>query len=108
MTDCRKDICFMNVLDKIEKLMVANDMTATELAKRAGLPSSTVSTLFSKRWEPRIKTLEKLCSVFNLSLSEFFQEDIASNEPKLIEIKYKKLSEKRQAIIRELIEELLK
>ena len=108
MTDCRKDICFMKVLDKIEKLMVANDMTATELAKRAGLPSSTVSTLFSKRWEPRIKTLEKLCSVFHLTLAEFFQEDIDNNEPKLIEIKFKKLSKKRQAVVQELIEELLK
>ena len=108
MTDCRKDICFMNVLDKIEKLMVANDMTATELAKRAGLPSSTVSTLFSKRWEPRIKTLEKLCSVFHLTLAEFFQEDIDNNEPKLIEIKFKKLSKKRQAVVQELIKELLK
>ena len=108
MTDCQKDICFMNVLDKIEKLMVANDMTATELAKRAGLPSSTVSTLFSKRWEPRIKTLERLCSVFHLTLAEFFQEDIDNNEPKLIEIKFKKLSKKRQAVVQELIEELLK
>ena len=98
----------MNVLDKIEKLMVANDMTGTELAKRAGLPSSTVSTLFSKRWEPRIKTLEKLCSVFHLTLAEFFQEDIDNNEPKLIEIKFKKLSKKRQAVVQELIKELLK
>ena len=98
----------MNVLDKIEKLMVANDMTATELAKRAGLPSSTVSTLFSKRWEPRIKTLERLCSVFHLTLAEFFQEGIDNNEPKLVEIKFKKLSKKRQAVVQELIEELLK
>lgn len=98
----------MNVLDKIEKLMTENDMSAHELARKAGLPPSTVSGLFAKRWEPRISTLEKIVSVFHLTLAEFFSEDIDSDKPKLIEIKFKKLSEKRQAIISELIEELLK
>ena len=84
----------MDVLDKIEKLMVEHGIKASELAKKTGLPHSTIGGLFAKRRKPRISTLEKIASVFHLTLGEFFEEDIDSNEPKLIEIKFKKLSKK--------------
>ena len=98
----------MDALAKIEKLMIDNNMTAIDLARKADVPPATVAALFARRSEPRIETIEKLCKVFNLTLSEFFAEEIPKDEAKTLEVRFNKLSEKRKELIKELVNELLK
>ena len=108
---CNADVYYnahMNVLEKVKNMQEERGWSTYKLALESGLTQSTLSNMFARGTCPTVDTLEKICDAFGITLSEFFEEDIDSNEPKLIEIKYKKLSEKRQAIIRELIEELLK
>lgn len=104
----KKEVLSMDALAKIERLMVDNNMPASDLAKKADVPIATVNALFARRSEPRIDTIEKLCKVFNLTLSEFFAEEIPDDEAKTMEVRFNKLTEKRKELVKELIDELLK
>ena len=65
----------MNILDKIVKLREARGWSEYQLAERSGLTQSTISTWYRKNMIPSITSLERVCSAFNISLSQFFLED---------------------------------
>lgn len=49
-----------------------------QLAEKSGLPQSTISSWYRKNMLPTIPSLEKLCSAFGISLSQFFAD---KNDP---------------------------
>lgn len=65
----------IDVLKKITKLRLKRNWTEYELATHAGLSQSTISTWYRKNQIPTIKSLEKICMGFGITLSQFFAED---------------------------------
>ena len=80
----------MDVLARIKKLRLERGWTEYELAKRSGLPQSTISTWYSRNMLPTITSLESICKGFGISLSQFFLED-ASGDPVVLSKKQAKL-----------------
>lgn len=48
--------------------------TEYQLADRSGLPQSTISSWYRKNMIPTIPSLEKICAVFGITLSQLFAE----------------------------------
>ncbi len=71
----------INVLNEITRLRLNRGWSEYELAKRAGIPQSTISTWYRKRQLPTLPSLEKLCEGFGITLSQFFAE---AEEPVLL------------------------
>lgn len=65
----------MNILDKITFLRQKRNWTEYQLAMRSGLPQSTISSWYRKNLQPSIASLEKICNAFQITLSQFFEED---------------------------------
>ena len=65
----------IDILGRISTLRMARNWTEYQLAERAGLPQSTISSWYRKKMLPSIGSIEKLCNAFNLTLSQFFSED---------------------------------
>ncbi len=64
-----------DVLKEITRLRMERGWSEYELAVNSGLSQSTISTWYRKNQIPTIKSLEKICSGFGISLSQFFAED---------------------------------
>ena len=62
------------VLEHIKELCKKEGWTNYELAKRSGLPQSTIVNLFKRTNQPTITTLIKICNAFGITLSAFFAE----------------------------------
>ena len=54
-----------------------NDLNWTEyqLAERAGLPQSTISSWYRKNLQPSVASLDKICNAFGITLAQLFSED---------------------------------
>jgi transcriptional regulator with XRE-family HTH domain len=68
----------MDVLERITELRKMRNWTEYRLSEESGLPQSTINTWYKKRINPTIVPLEKICSAFGITLSQFFVEDIGS------------------------------
>lgn len=68
-------ILIKNILDEIQRLRLARNWTEYELATRADLTQSTISTWYRKNQVPTLKSSEKICTGFGITLSQFFAED---------------------------------
>lgn len=61
-----------NAIERINELCRERDYSYYELAKRAGIPYSTLNTMILKNNSPTLPTLYKLCEGFGISLIQFF------------------------------------
>ena len=68
----------MTTLEKIDKLRVQRGWSIYKLAEEAVLTQSTINNLYSRKAEPKLSTLRAICDAFEISLSEFFEEDSES------------------------------
>ena len=64
----------MDTLERIRNLLIERNWTEYKLAKEAGLPQSTISTLFRRNNLPSIPTLEAICGGLGITMSQFFAE----------------------------------
>ncbi len=69
-----------DILGRIQSERVKRSWTAYNLAKNAGLTQSTISTWYRKNLQPSVASLEKICTAFGISLSEFFMDETESHE----------------------------
>ena len=69
----------MNILDKINQERKSRHWTEYQLAEKAGLPQSTISSWYRNNSLPSFPSLEKICSAFGLTLSEFFLDPDSSH-----------------------------
>ena len=86
-------------------------MSQYELAKRAGMTQSSVSTLLNKGNVPRITTLEKVCQGFGITLAQFFAEeeeypDLSEEQLKVLNT-WQKLSVKEKAAIEKIVSSII-
>jgi transcriptional regulator with XRE-family HTH domain len=64
----------LDTLERIRNLLIERNWTEYKLAKEAGLPQSTISTLFRRNNLPSIPTLEAICGGLGITMSQFFAE----------------------------------
>ncbi len=100
----------MDILERIKTLKKERGWSNYQLTKEAALTPSTLTNMFSRKTMPSIATLKAICDAFEITLSQFFNEDEAtavfsSEEIKLIQ-RYRQLSKKNKTIINTLINEL--
>ncbi len=60
------------VLTKLHNLCNRNNFSQYRLSKESGVPLTTISSMFRNNSYPSIPTLNKLCSAFNITISDFF------------------------------------
>ncbi len=68
-----------DALARIRLLCAERGYSCYELAKRSGIPYSTLNTMFLKENQPSIPTLRRVCSGFGITLQQFFGADADSS-----------------------------
>lgn len=91
-----------DVIQRIKELCEARSWSYYRLAKEADIPYSTLSTMLRKTNVPSVPTIEKLCTGFGISLSQFFlPEDevslLRSDQRKCLE-QWERLDEKSREL----------
>lgn len=99
----------MDILEKIKHITKDKGWTIYKLAEMSGISQSTLSNMFTRKTLPSISTLTQLCEAFNITLSEFFDENNnCSNEEVFMLSKYRELSTSNKKILMDLINSMLK
>lgn len=65
----------MDILKKITELRLEKGWTEYQLAERAELAQSTISSWYRKNLIPSVPSLEHICNAFGITLSQFFESD---------------------------------
>ncbi len=81
-----------------------------KLSEESGIAQTTISSWFRKNICPSVPSLEKICSAYNISMSQFFNWN---NEPVVLSEKqfelitnYNKLKKEQQEIILNLLKSM--
>lgn len=101
----------MDYLEKLKVLMKQHNLTEYKLAQKADVAQSTINSLFRKNNLPTIPTLESLLIAMDMTLSEFFYDEVLMKKHELEEQNLLKkwgllTKDQKQAILK-LIELLL-
>ncbi|GFI51094.1 HTH-type transcriptional regulator PuuR [Lachnospiraceae bacterium] len=97
--------------ERIRELCAKKKMSQYELAKRAGMTQSSISSLLNEGNVPKITTVEKVCKGFGITLSQFFSKE--DNFPDLSEEQlevlntWEKLSAKEKLAVRKIVSSIL-
>lgn len=70
-----------SILRRITELRNRRGWSEYQLAEYSGVPQSTISSWYQKSYTPSIASLEKICSAFHISLSQFFAESGSESIP---------------------------
>jgi transcriptional regulator with XRE-family HTH domain len=68
----------LDILEKIKKLQKEKGLNNAQLAKKAGLPPTTLQGLYTRNNQPTFPTLQAICSAFGITVAQFFAD---SNVP---------------------------
>ena len=98
------------VLDRIARYRDQKGWSEYQLATESGLTQSTISSWYRKDLLPSISSLEKICSAFGITLSQFFSESempytLTKTQAQLLEASTA-LSEEQQLALIEFIKTL--
>lgn len=66
----------IDVLERITYYRTLKNWTEYQLAEESGLTQSTISSWYRKNTIPSIPSLEKICSAFGITLSQFFSTEM--------------------------------
>ena len=81
----KKGVCTIaeeiNALARIIDLCQQRNYSYYELAKRSGIPYSTLNTLLLKGANPSLPTLQRLCEGLGITLQQFFHD---GSSPKVL------------------------
>ena len=93
------------VLERITYYRLQKGWTEYQMAEVSGLTQSTISSWYRKDLVPSIGSLEKICSAFGITLSQFFSEDestslyLTDTQKRLIEVSSKLTPRQQDALI---------
>lgn len=65
----------MKIAEKIYRLRTEHDMTQSQLAKIAGVSDKAVSAWEAGTRDPKIKSIQGICSHFGIDINCFIDED---------------------------------
>lgn len=90
----------MDVLQRILDLRRQRGWSEYELAKRADVPQSTISSWYKKQMYPSVPNLMKICRGFDITVSQFFLDeagaiDLTENQRRFLD-KYNALSDNQK------------
>ena len=74
-----------DVLGKIERERLDRNWTEYTLAKNSGIAQSTISTWYRRQLQPSVASIEKICTGFGITLSEFFENGEDPERPAMTE-----------------------
>lgn len=96
----------MNVLNvpyKIAMERIARGWSEYELAKRADIPQTTISSWCRKNQLPSLVSLSKVCDAFGVTVSQFLSDDglteVLPEEEELLNLFRRLSEEKRKALL---------
>ena len=92
----------MNFLDRLRILMSNNGDNNSSLAKKSGIPYTTIDGLFKRGWEKaQISTIQKICDYYSVSLDYMvYGAEKLSTESLMMAAKYEAASEYGKTIIK--------
>lgn len=104
----------MDILETIRKMRLERGWTEYQLAEHSGLTQSTISSWYRKNMQPSVASLERICSAFNITLSQFFAASPAEHEHTLILTQrqneflkeFSRLNHRQQTAVLELIKSI--
>ena len=64
-----------DILTTITKYRNDRHWTEYQLAERAGLPQSTISSWYRKNLQPSVTSLDKICPAFGITLAQLVSEN---------------------------------
>lgn len=105
--ECREMIA------RIGRLCNQRHITQHALAKKAGLSTSTISYLFSKKTKPQVYTILQICKALDISICELFEQDAQkieksfSSEEENFICNFRKLSDKKKLFLKSCMNLLL-
>ena len=70
----------IDILDRITEQRQSRNWTEYQLAQKAGLPQSTISSWYRKKMLPTLQSLEKICIAFDMTIAQFLTEDDSLTE----------------------------
>lgn len=88
-------------IKRIRELMAKNDFNPYRLAKKSGISLSTITSMFEKNTDPRVQTIEKICSACGISVAQFFDcssRDLTEDQAQLLDM-YNSLSPKEKEFL---------
>ena len=97
----------IEVNKKILRLCDERGWSTYELANRADLPQTTLTSSINRDAAPKIDTLERICEAFGITLAQFFFEDeaievLSKEEKELIRL-YRLASQKKKEALLDLL-----
>ncbi len=98
----------IDVLERINELRRERGWTIYKLAEEAMVAQSTMSNMFTRKTLPSLYTLSQICEAFNITMSEFFNDNIAVDEETRLLASFRKLDEKDRKTVLALSEYLRK
>jgi len=69
-----------DVLSKIKDILDERQWSLYKLAKEAGIPYSSLTSLYQNNNQPTLATLEKLCQGLHITVGEFFSDETPFRE----------------------------
>ena len=100
----------IDVLDRITYYRKLKNWTEYQLAEHSGLTQSTISAWYRKNLYPTIASLEKICTAFGITLSQFFATETDSfaltNTQKELMVEISHFSEEQQLALLEFFKKL--
>lgn len=99
-----------DVLNRIEELRKARNLSVYKLAQLSEIPQSTIATWYQKGHIPPVDKIERLCNAFDISISQFFTLGntmaLSENQAALIN-KWDLLSEREKLSVLSVIDALI-
>ena len=97
------DCIFKDVLVAIVEYREARGWSEYELSKRSGIPQSTISSWYRTNTRPSMKSLQKICDVFGITLSQLLGEDkevtLTDEQKELLKLWAKFTDEQRKCLL---------
>lgn len=73
----------INVGDRIREIRKSKNITASSLAEQIGVAQSFISAIENSSKKCSLETLDTICTLLDISLADFFSEEISDLEPNL-------------------------
>lgn len=91
----------MDFLDRLKVIMESNQDNNSTLAKKSGIPYTTIVGLFKRGWETaQLSTIQKICDHYGVSLDYMvYGAEKLSPEALMVAAKYETISEYGKTVI---------
>lgn len=89
----------MKIGSKLKSIRLAHGLTGTDLATLSSTSQSTISEIENNRRSPSIDTLDRICKVLGITISELLEEE--NIDPTFVKLRdlYTQLSQEEKNVL---------